>query len=418
MRILVAGTGTRGDAQPLLALARALQARGHEVDLRLPSDFVPWATELGLSCTAMGGSFREFMRGLEADMFTHPFRAFKAGMRTLFGAQLALATEAPAPDLVIANGAVPAAPTLAQHWGVPCHIVLFQPSMLPDRSYPPIFVRHQFRHPLINRTLWWLWQPLFNLACRPTLDAGRRSLGLPPVGDVIAHLRDSASILLAFDPAFLQPLPCYPMPHACTGSWHLDEGADLAPELEAFLAAGEAPIYVGFGSMPATDPARLTRLVRDASAQLQVRVVLAAGWTELGAIPADPRCLTLSGAPHGALFPRMRAIVHHGGAGTTAAAARAGVPQVVVPHLLDQHFWAHRVAELGIGPRGVPARRLTARRLARALEHALTPAVLARAQALGEQLRATDGLQVAVAQIERWVAERGRDPLAPGARPG
>jgi sterol 3beta-glucosyltransferase len=192
---------------------------------------------------------------------------------------------------------------------------------------------------------------------------------------------------------------------ALTGAWTLGPPAGWAPSaaLEAFMA-GEPPVYVGFGSMIGADPDRLTREVVEALRLAGRRGVLLGGWQDLGRGALPDHVLRVDDVPHEWLFPRCVAVVHHGGAGTTAAALRAGVPQVVCPYFADQPFWAARVAALGVGPRAVPQGELTAARLAGGITAALGDQVVRdRAAALGAQLRAEDGVALACEQLERWL---------------
>ena len=166
-------------------------------------------------------------------------------------------------------------------------------------------------------------------------------------------------------------------------------GPALPPKLEAFLDQGEAPVYLGFGSMTDPDPATTTQRVLDALSGLGRRAIIDEGWAGLGAGPLPEGVLAIGPVCHARLFPRLAAAVHHGGAGTTTTAARAGVPQIIVPHVMDQFYWAKRVSALGLGPPALPRTRLTAKRLAQVLAATLDNELLAeRARALGERLRA------------------------------
>jgi vancomycin aglycone glucosyltransferase len=169
-------------------------------------------------------------------------------------------------------------------------------------------------------------------------------------------------------------------------------------------------VYAGFGSMTTKDPARLTATVLDAAAQAGCRLVLARGWTGLGGSAALPHwCHIVDETPHHLLFPRMRAVVHHGGAGTTTAAARAGVPQIVVPHVLDQFYWAERVRKLGLGPEPVAANQVAVKGLAERLRAA--PSFGPRAAGFGRGIRGRDGVEAAAGAIE---AIAGGEPLGMG----
>jgi hypothetical protein len=187
-----------------------------------------------------------------------------------------------------------------------------------------------------------------------------------------------------------------------TGYWFLPSAASApSPALESFLARGGTVVSIGFGSMASTDAASVTALVRDAVRSAGVRAVLLSGWGGLSAPAASDDIFCADAVPHDWLFSRVTAVVHHGGAGTTGAALRAGVPAVVVPFTMDQPFWASRVAALNAGPPPIPRARLTTARLADALRRATTDeAIRASAAAIGAAIRAEDGVANAVAQFD------------------
>ena len=203
------------------------------------------------------------------------------------------------------------------------------------------------------------------------------------------------------------PVPAAPAggrPRHVTGYWTLPapDGWEPPAELAAFLAAPGPVVSIGFGSMPNSDPAAVTELVLGAVRDAGVRAVLLAGWGGLGALPASDDVWCADALPHDWLFPRVAAVVHHGGAGTTGAGVRAGVPSVVVPFTMDQPFWGGRIAALGVGPAPVPRGGLTRARLADALRVAVTDdAMRARAAKLGAAIRAEDGVGAAVAVLGR-----------------
>ena len=191
-----------------------------------------------------------------------------------------------------------------------------------------------------------------------------------------------------------------------TGYWFLDPPANWQPPptLMNFNNAGAPPVYIGFGSMANRSPQKTTQLVVDALARTGQRGILAAGWGGLDQTLLPDTIFALDSVPHTWLFPRMAAIIHHGGAGTTAAGLRAGLPSMLVPHMGDQHFWAKRVEELGVGPQSIPRRKLTAERLANAITIATKDQDMqARAAALGERIRAEDGVGRAIEIIEDFL---------------
>jgi UDP:flavonoid glycosyltransferase YjiC (YdhE family) len=207
-----------------------------------------------------------------------------------------------------------------------------------------------------------------------------------------------------------------PVPHDwssqnhVTGYWFLEPSAEWRPpaELVAFLEAGPPPVYVGFGSMGSRNPEATADLVLESLRRTGQRGVLSSGWGGLTKSDLPDSVCMVGSIPHAWLFPRMAAVVHHGGAGTTAATLSAGVPSIVTPVMGDQSFWARRVSDLGVGPKSVPRRKLTVERLSDAIEAAVSDdTIRARSAALGEQIRAEDGTSRAVDLIEQW-AEMAR----------
>jgi sterol 3beta-glucosyltransferase len=189
-----------------------------------------------------------------------------------------------------------------------------------------------------------------------------------------------------------------------TGYWFLDHPPDWQPpaDLVDFLESGPPPIYVGFGSMPSRDPEKICRIVLHALRQSGQRGVIATGWEGLSQSDLPDEVFVIEAVPHDWLFPRMAAVVHHGGAGTTGAGLRAGVPNIVVPISNDQPFWARQVKALGAGPAPIPRKRLTADRLAHAISVAVTDeSIRKRAAELGETIRAEDGVVNAVRIINQ-----------------
>ncbi len=184
-----------------------------------------------------------------------------------------------------------------------------------------------------------------------------------------------------------------------------DDGAALDAGLEAFLTAGPPPVYIGFGSMPAGDPDARTSLVVGALEESGLRAVLDQGWGGLGNGASGDNVHWVTGVNHRRLLPRMAVIVHHGGAGTTAMAARVGLPQVIVPHITDQFYFGKRIAELGAGPKPLPAKRLTRARLVGRLHTAVNDAgIRARAGSLARELQGADGPRAAARALDTYAS--------------
>jgi len=232
------------------------------------------------------------------------------------------------------------------------------------------------------------------------------TLKLPPIAltDGAALIEDHEVPFTYLWPASLVPKPEDWGPHIDLANFiHYEQAHTYEPpqSLLDFLAAGEAPIYVGFGSVVAEDPAALTRNIFTALAKAGARGIVSEGWAHLGREAPPPHVYVIGDCPHDWLFARCRAVCHHGGAGTTAAGLRAGLPTVVVPFFGDQFFWGRIVADAGAGPEPIPIRRLDSEKLMAAFDACRRPQIRERASELGARLRATDGVEMAVQSVER-----------------
>jgi UDP:flavonoid glycosyltransferase YjiC (YdhE family) len=255
-------------------------------------------------------------------------------------------------------------------------------------------------HFITGETLWHMMRKVLNQARAEALD-------LPPMrflGPIAETLRPDPHIY-GFSPRVIPRPPDWSANHHISGFWFLDD-PDYRPssDLMDFLESGPPPVYIGFGSMHDRDAAELTELVLQALDRAGQRGVLHTGWGALEKVRRTERVYPVGSVPHEWLFPRMAAIVHHGGAGTTGAALRAGIPSLVVPFAADQPFWGRRTAELGVGPRPIARKRLSVERLADALRVAVTDLDMRqRARELGSQLQTEDGVARAVELFEQHV---------------
>ncbi|WP_412076048.1 glycosyltransferase [Streptomyces xanthophaeus] len=309
----------------------------------------------------------------------------------------ARATPTARPKAVDATGAMPAiagARSMAEKLGIGYVSAIFQQLTLPSPHRPPLAYPGRPFPPEVtdNRALWDLDAQSINALFGEGLNTNRASIGLPPV----ASVRDYAfgeRPWLATDPVLDPWLETPDLNVVQTGAWVLPDERPLPPDLEAFLDAGTPPVYVGFGSMAVRGGEEAARVAIEAVRAQGRRVLVGSGWAELGLIDDQGDCFAVGEVNHQQLFGRVTAVVHHGGAGTTTTAARAGAPQVVVPQLADQPYWAGRVAELGIGVAHdgpVP----TVESLSTALDATLDPETSIRARTVAGTVH-TDGAMVA-----------------------
>ncbi|QFG69960.1 glycosyltransferase [Ornithinimicrobium pratense] len=401
-KVVVAAVGSRGDVVPFANLAARLAAAGHDVtlvthaayshlanpSLRLaPVASDPRALLAGPAARAVR---RASPRGLNRTR--HHFADFLHAAQEPAGAVL------PGADLLIASTFAVAAVDEALRQSVP----VVRAHMWPEYSglTGPM--------PLLPYG-WLLPGPARRLArgalrrAEPFLggldgwwERGRLHLvARHPVGLTTATLGS----LYAFSPRLVAPLPS---DGVVTGWWTDPDPPQLSPEVAQALDDGDDWIYVGFGSMEQDDPDELLARVDAACERLGVRAVV-----QLGQVRGSPHphLLCIGEEPHDELFGRTRAVVHHGGAGTTGAVVRSGVPSVVVPHFADQFYWASRLYSLGVAPRHAPRAFSSERLLARRIEEALAPQMTRRAAELADGVRSEDGCGHAVRQVEEWLVQ-------------
>lgn len=414
MRVLLAPSGSRGDVQPLLALGQRLRARGHTVRAAITPDFVEWVASLGIEPIPGGPSVLALSHELGARV-RNPVVFMRLLARWL-PEQFTALREAVGrgTDLVIGGGAQGAAASVAEWAGVEYRYVVYTPQLLPSSAHGPMMLARQGLPAPLNAMAWRLTEAAWVAAFGGLFARERRKMGLDPwKGPLYAGaITGDREVFVASDPN-LAPAPRdWRFPHLQTGAFHLDDPAELPPRVEEFLATpGPRVVYVGFGSMEEDDARESTRRIVEATRRAGVRAVIASGWAGLGVNDVLPRhCLLVDAVPHAKLFPRLAAVVHHGGAGTTHAALRAGVPQLLVPHLLDQYFWGARTHRLGVAAPPVPVSRMTAERLAAGIRAALEPERARRARLEGARERAIDGAAAACERLETILVGERRAP--------
>ncbi|WP_435604524.1 glycosyltransferase [Streptomyces sp. bgisy130] len=408
MRVVLSAWGSRGDVEPLAALAVRLREFGAEARVCAPPDeeFAALLAGVGVELVPLGPSVRSVVTGERPPTAQDAFRLAPELVAARFET---LSAAADGCDALLATGLMPAgARDVAEKLGIPYVLACFHPFGLPSRHFRP-GARPGTPSPQEETDLKVLWEQdaqRVNALYGEALNRHRAAIGLPPVDNVRDHVLTGRPWLAA-DPVLGPWQEMTELDLVQTGAWILPDERPLPDGLEAFLDAGEPPVYVGFGSMALHTSKDLARVAVEAVRAQGYRVLLARGWAGLARIDERDDCFVVGEVNQQALFARVAAVVHHGGAGTTTTAARAGAPQVVVPQIADQPHWAARVAELGIGAaHDGPAP--TAGSLSAALSTALAPETGARARAVAGTIR-TDGATLA-AQLLLDAAGRGGPP--------
>jgi vancomycin aglycone glucosyltransferase len=402
MRVLLAPHGTRGDVQPMLALAYALRDRGHTVAFSAPSNFLAWVRAHGFEAESNGIDVEAVLTAPDADF--HSLRWQIRHLAELTGTLFeSVARASDRADVIVGSGVQMAATSVAEWRDIPSAMAVFCPCAVPSADAPPPPVKTHTLPRWVNRLLWDIGGPAVSLALRSHINRGRSTLGLRATDAVLSHLMGDL-VLVAAD-RDLGPLgDDAPAKAVATDAWILEqEDPALDPRVDAFLNAHPQPVYIGFGSMVARRVPDLAAATIAAVRAVGRAAIVSGGWAGLDRHVEDADDVLVAGPlPHARLFPRVSAIVHHGGAGTTTAAARGGAPQVILPHILDQYYWAHRIAQLGLGPRGIPVDLVTADVLAERVEAAVDdPRFRARAQSLAPAVRARNGATAAAEHLER-----------------
>ena len=408
MKIVIVAWGTTGDVYPVLALAERLLDRGHHVRVCAPSIYKDKILEIGTDFYEVGVAFElaEFHKAMDTviamrDPMAPLLLIVKEGIlrsgEKWYNDCLAAIEEA---DLVICHSIDIPAQEAAIRNGLPWITVTYCPGFIktPDNApYPfPNWGRtfNSLVWKMVSLRLKHAVDPLFNQFILSVGGKARTTIASDEMYS--PHLN-----LIAASPTLCPPVNFTPN-HRFTGIWHLTQ-PDYVPssELVGFLSDGPPPVVITFGSMGGSDGRETTEILIDAIKLTNQRAIIQAGWGMLGTQEAVPNIYCTAYIPHRWLFPKACCVVHHGGAGTTASVCRAKVPSVVVPHITDQPYWGKRLFDLGVAPKSLHRRNLTAKRLAKRIEQVMsTPSMTKKAEKLGTQMESEDGLTTAIELIE------------------
>ena len=412
MKISIISAGSRGDVQPYVALGKGLKKSGHSVRMLASEDFRSLILAHGLDFFDLGGNMEGVAQGMQGLLEQGNMFKILASMGPIAERMALQAVEAGleacrGSDLVVAGlGGFFVGLALAEKLDLP-FVPAFLYPFTPTSEFPGVLApqgripawANRLSHRMVQQMMWQTFRPADNKVRRQVLQIAP----LPMRGPFSSIEKRRQTILYGYSPGVI-PVPRDWGDHNhVTGYWLLEPSAgwEAPADLLEFLEAGPSPVYIGFGSMVHQSAEETTELVVQALQRSGQRGVLSTGWGGLQKESLPKDVFMVGSLPHTWLFPRMTAVVHHGGVGTTAAGLWAGVPAVITPYFGDQPFWGQKVYELGVGPKPIPRRRLTVDLLVDAIRQAVTGADMReKAARLGEAIRAEDGIGHAVQVLE------------------
>jgi sterol 3beta-glucosyltransferase len=421
MRALITTGGTRGDVQPYVALGRGLLQRGIDVRVATAFSFEGLVRDAGLDFYSVSVDLQGLLNEMLEEGHSNPisqamtFRRHIGPLLEKHAEEFADAGQDA--DVIFHTPATFMARQVAKYFGVPAVSGELQPAVRSTGEFqsaivPPLPSLLGDRLMKICNRLSYVFahESYWQMLRGPLNQTVTTKLGLAPETSFVTSGKDGERdgmvehALCGWSPRILPQPREWGEDVDVTGYWFLDDQTDWQPptELEEFLDSDTKTVSIGFGSTTAIDPEWASEVIEGALEQTGLRAVLLTGWSDLDKVTFGERVLKLQQAPHSWLFPRVNAAVHHAGSATVGASLRAGTPTVTIPFWLDQHFWAARVAELGVGPSRIPKQKLTAKALSRALQQAVTdPGMRMRAENAGETIRREEGVSNAIRALEK-----------------
>jgi UDP:flavonoid glycosyltransferase YjiC (YdhE family) len=417
MDITVLTHGTRGDVQPYIALAQGLESAGHHLRIAADISFKDFVQDQGLEYFPAGDYVasltKEMGRWLEGKIELFRGLYYVRWLTPMLPSLLNDWWKAcQQTDAIIYTPTVFPGYHIAEKLGVPGFSALVNPPLTPTRAFPSCYI--PFTLPLGGTFNWFthvfssllIWLPFKRVINRWR----KESLGLPPLPiSGRPYGRDRAAktpFLYGFSPLIIPPPPDWHDNVHVTGYWFLRHSTSWRPskELLEFLESGPPPVYIGFGSAVPERSAALTRLTLDALERAGQRGIIMPLRGGLSSLRLPPNVFSFDFIPHDWLFPQMAAIVHHGGAGTTAETLHSGVPSIVVSFWIEEEYWGRKVANLGVGSQPISYRRLTSEKLAKAIATVTeNQSMRQRATELAQKIRSEDGIRQAVAVINKYL---------------
>lgn len=401
MKIVLATCGSRGDVQPMITLCLSLQNAGHDALLIGPPEKAQWAEQLGCRYMPFGRDVTAFIDTKEDVVKLSTALSFvgfvREEIRTQFEILPSVIENA---DLAIGASLMFGLSSIAEYMDIPYRYIAFTPQLFESASHPFLAIKTQIFPSWMNRLTWKAYKILDRLNTTHLLNQYREKMGLNAIPDAWDHILGGNPIA-ACDKA-VAGIPGDVNIHVTqTGFLHPKLTRPKRPDLDDFLSKGAKPVYAGFGSMPPKDQQGTLPMLIAAARKTGVRMVIAKFWDEPYDGDIDDSIFFINAYPHLDLFPKMAAAIHHGGAGTTAAAALAGIPQIIVPHILDQYYHGRKIYTAGLGPRPIHRSRLSDKKLAEALNECLSnPDIKQTARSVSMQINPHESIKAIVKTIE------------------
>jgi vancomycin aglycone glucosyltransferase len=398
LKISIVTFGTLGEVRPSLALALGLKKKGHEVILCAPPENEELITDYRCTFKALGSNYKDYVIR-EANLVATPsnYKRFFEFHRQIVITQIEQLPEIiKGSDLVIGTGFLFGAPTVAEYLNIPYQHISFCPSML------------GFTNKFFYKFLWWLLHMEKNYSYLKLLNQKRAEMKLQPIKYVYLNMIGSHPIV-ASDIPLMTVSENVKFKYFHTGSMLLkNKEEELDHELEMFLQSGKPPIYVGFGSMPLRDADKMAKLLVELAESLEQRFIISKGWAGLKKFGNQTNCIFVGHVPHVLLFSRVAAVIHHGGAGTLQQAARAGVPQIIIPVMGDQFDWRKQVVKLGLGPHTKKITNISAKALEKAIKECISNgSYKKRAEEFSKIISKIDGVELTIKVIEENLNKAG-----------
>ncbi|MDD4645088.1 MAG: glycosyltransferase [Bacteroidales bacterium] len=367
MGIVIITQGSLGDVRPFLAIGIAFRKQGDEVTVCAPENFRELFTSHGFSYHPVGLNFQAILSNDEADETGKNLRkknVIQLVIQSISDQFKLLPSVAKDAKLIIGNGLDFAGRSVAEYYKIPYFMISPMPLAFKSKYHSPMTIPLQNLPSWLNRLFWWTGELSGRLLFCKKINRYRRELGLDDVINYTDFMSKNA--ILAAD-RILAPLPPDCKNISQIGFLDYDEGIELDEKIIDFINAGAPPIYIGFGSMGDPSSEKTKIILQRLLDVKELRFIISKGWANLNIETTRTNALFIDHVPFAKLFPKMSILVHHGGAGTTCTAVRAGIPQIIIPHGLDQFYWGNRVRALKIGVAPIPRKKLTSKKLIKAI---------------------------------------------------